>query len=263
MKHNFKKKFGQNFIKDRQIIDKIIRKAEIDTDTLVIEIGPGAGALTEELIKVAGHVMAYEVDLELKDALTEKFSNTKNLSIIWEDFLKRDISKDIQKFNFKKIYVVANIPYYITTPILEHIIDSKVDIEKIVIMIQKEVGERFSASPNSKDYGSITVFLNYYYNIKKLFLVNRESFYPKPNVDSVVISLTRKEKIYLKNESHFFKLVRDSFQYKRKILRNNLKSYDLKNIEKTLNRLGYDLSIRAEALPIDVFVEISNDLNNE
>ena len=141
------------------------------------------------------------------------------------------------------------------------LIDANIDLEKIVIMIQKEVADRFSAKPKNKEYGSITVFLNYYFDIKKEFDVSRNLFTPKPNVDSIVISLSRKnEKYEVKNKEVFFKLVRDSFKFKRKTIRNNLKGYDLEKIEKVLNKYHLDLTVRAEHLPIEVFIDISNNL---
>jgi len=166
--HNFKKKFGQNFLNDENILNKIVKESEIPEDTLVIEIGPGAGALTSKLKDVAKNVLAYEIDLDLQNILIDKFKENKNVTFIWEDFLNRNIKEDIKDYNNKHIFVVANIPYYITTPIVEKIINSGVDVEKVVIMVQKEVGDRFSAKPGNKEYGSISVFLNYYYVFQKL-----------------------------------------------------------------------------------------------
>ena len=261
IEHNFKKKYGQNFIKDQSIINKIVGNIDIDKDTLVIEIGPGAGALTSELVKEAGQVIAYEIDKDLKDILSEKFNNVDNLQIIYEDFLTRSVEKDLEEYNYSKIYVVANIPYYITTPIIKKIIDTKTNISKVAIMIQKEVGERFTAQPRTRDYGSITVYLNYYFNIKKLFTVSKNSFIPKPNVDSVVVLFTRKEKnTNVKNEDLLLKIIRDSFQYKRKNLRNNLKSYDLSKIADVLDKYNLNLNARAEELPLEIFIDISNHL---
>lgn len=256
---NFKKKFGQNFIVDKNIIHSIISKSIIDKDTLVIEIGPGAGSLTTELDKVSGHVIAYEIDKTLKPILEKH--NLNNTTIIYEDFLKRNISEDLKKYNYQKIYVVANLPYYITTPIIIKLIEDKLNIDKIVVMVQKEVGDRFKAKPNSKDYNSLSIFLNYYYTVEKLLDVSKNVFIPKPNVDSIVVSLTKKgNKIKVDNEKLFFKLVRDSFKQKRKTLKNNLKGYNLKKIEEILKKHNLDLTIRAEALPIEIFAEIANNL---
>ena len=259
--HKFKKKFGQNFLKDENVLNNIVIKSNIPKDTLVIEIGPGQGALTDKLRRVAKNVLAYEIDDDLKSFLLEKFNDSRNVEFIWDDFLNRNISEDINKYVYKNIYVVANIPYYITTPIIEKIINSNVDITKIVIMVQKEVGERFKAETGSKNYGSITVFLNYFYDIKELFVVSKNCFIPKPNVDSVVISLEKKKnQIRVRDEDKFFKLVRDSFQYKRKNLRNNLKNYDLQKIEEVLMTRGKDLTTRAETLDLETFIEINNKL---
>lgn len=257
--HNFKKKFGQNFLQDKNIIKKIAAQANTSKDDLIIEIGPGAGALTEELVEKS-KVLAYEIDLELKDQLEEKFKD-KDVTFIFDDFLNRNIKEDLKNFQYDKLYFVANLPYYITTPIINKIISEKIDVKQMIIMVQKEVGERFSATYGSKDYSSITIFLNYYYDIKKEFLVNRNSFYPKPNVDSVILSLTKKEKKYdVKNEEVFFKLIKDSFVQKRKTLRNNLKSYDFTKVEEILLKNNFPLDVRAENIPIEVFVEISNNL---
>ena len=256
---NFKKKFGQNFIVDKNIIHSIISKSNIDKDTLVIEIGPGAGSLTTELDEVAGHIIAYEIDKTLKPILETK--NLKNTTIIYEDFLKRNISEDLKKYNYQKIYVVANLPYYITTPIIIKLIEDKLNIDKIVVMVQKEVGDRFKAKPNTKEYNSLSIFLNYYYTVEKLLDVSKNVFIPKPNVDSIVVSLAKKgNKIKVDNEKLFFKLVRDSFKQKRKTLKNNLKGYNLKKIEEILKKHNLDLTIRAEALPIEIFAEIANNL---
>lgn len=255
----FKKKFGQNFIVDKNIIHSIINKSEIDNETLVIEIGPGAGALTSELGKIAKNVIAYEIDESLKPLLEKNIES--NTQIIYGDFLKQDVLKDIKKYNYHKLYVVANLPYYITTPIIIKIIEDKLPVDKIVVMVQKEVGERFKAKPGSKSYNSLSIFLNYYFEVKKIIDVSRNVFIPKPNVDSIVVSFTKKDnKIPLKNEQIFFKLIRDSFKQKRKTLKNNLKGYDLSKIEEVLKKHNMDLSVRAEMIPIDVFVEIANNL---
>ena len=255
---NFKKKFGQNFIVDKNIIESIINKSQIDRDTLVIEIGPGAGSLTNKLGEVAKNVLAYEIDESVKPILEKNIHN--NTKIIYDDFLKRNILEDIKNYDYKKLYVVANLPYYITTPIIIKLIEDKLDIDKIVVMVQKEVGNRFKAHPNTKEYNSLSIFLNYYYNVEKILDVSKNVFIPKPNVDSIVVSFTKKERIPLKNEELFFKLIRDSFKQKRKTLKNNLKGYDLNKIEEVLIKHNLDLSVRAEALPIDIFIEISNNL---
>ena len=258
---NFKKKFGQNFLKDNNILNNIVLKSEVDKDTLVIEIGVGAAALTTLLSVSSKNVLAYEIDEELKPIIDEVLKDKNNVEVKYQDFLKSNPKEDIKKYDYKKLYVVANLPYYITTPIIEKIIDDKLGVDKIVIMVQKEVGDRFNAKVGSKEYNSLTIFLNYYFEITKLMNVSRNSFVPAPNVDSVVIEMKKRKNTYnVKNEELFFKLVRDSFKYKRKNLRNNLKDYDLEKIEKILNNIGKDLTVRAEALTIENFVEISNSL---
>lgn len=258
---NFKKIFGQNFIVDKNIIDNIIKFSLVDKDTMVIEIGPGAGSLTTALAASSKSVLCYEIDDSLKDVLSDSLKNFDNVDIIYQDFLKANVSETLKKYNYDKLYVIANLPYYITTPIITKIIEDKLNVDKIVIMVQKEVGDRLKAQPGSKDYNSLSIYISYYFNVKKLMDVSRNVFLPKPNVDSIVIELSKKENKYkLKNENVFFKLVRDSFVQKRKTLRNNLKSYDLNIIEKVLNKYGYDLSVRAENLSIDIFVDIANNL---
>lgn len=257
---NFKKSFGQNFIKDKNVINRIIECSDIKDNSLVIEIGPGSGNLTKELSKVSKNVLAYEIDDRLEEILDENLVGCDNVKIIFQDFLQSDLTKDIRDYNYEHIYLTANIPYYITTPIIEKIIKSKISFDKITLMMQKEVGERFSAKPGNKSYGSITVFLNYYFDIKKEFLVSRNLFTPKPNVDSIVITLTMKEARHAINEDLFFKVVRSAFQYKRKNIKNNLKNYDLKIVEEVLKKHNYDLTVRAEQLDLDIFIDIADSL---
>ena len=259
----FKKSFGQNFINDRNIINKIIECSDIKDNSLVIEIGPGSGNLTKELSNKATNVLAYEIDDRLEDILDENLVGCNNVTILFQDFLQSNINDDIKDYNYEHLYITANIPYYITTPIIEKIIKSKLTFDKITLMMQKEVGERFSAKPGSKSYGSITVFLNYYFDIKKEFMVSRNLFTPKPNVDSIVITLTMKDSRRAKNEDLFFKVVRSAFQYKRKNIRNNLKNYDLSTIEEVLKKYNYDLTVRAEQLNLDVFIDIADALNEK
>lgn len=257
---NLKKKFGQNFIIDENIIDSIINKANIDKDALVIEIGPGAGSLTYKLAHNSKNVLCYEIDETLKPVLNETLKEVSNVEIIFGDFLKMNVQNDIKKYKYNKLYVVANLPYYITTPILTKIIEDNIPVDKIVVMVQKEVGDRFKAKPNTKDYSSLSVYLNYYFDVKKALDVSRNVFLPKPNVDSIVVEFNKKERSYLKNDEVFFKLVRDSFKQKRKNLRNNLKGFDLETIEKVLNKYNFDLTVRAEQLDIDIFIDIANNI---
>ncbi len=254
-----KKKFGQNFIIDNNIINNIIEKSEIDSETLVIEVGPGMGALTANLVKKAKNVIAYEIDITLKPIL-EKIEDS-NLELIFDDFLKRDIKEDIKKYKYKKIYLVANLPYYITTPILIKLIEDQIGVDKIVVMVQKEVGDRFKAKEGSKDYSSLSILFNYNYDITKLMDISRNVFIPKPNIDSIVLCMNKKtKKEEIKNIDFFYKLIRDSFKYKRKNLRNNLKNYNLKLIEDVLSEYGFDLNSRAEQINYKIFIEIANKI---
>ena len=257
--HKFKKKFGQNFLQDNNIIKKIANVCNTNKEDLIIEIGPGQGALTKELVEKS-KVLAYEIDTDLKEDLTNKFVD-KNINIIFDDFLNRNVREDLSSIKYDDLYIIANLPYYITTPIINKIVDEKLNVKKMVLMVQKEVGERFSAKPGSKDYSSITIFLNYYFEIKKEFVVSRNAFYPKPNVDSIILSFTKKDTKYnVKNEEKFFKLIRDSFTQKRKTLKNNLKEYDFNKIEEILLKNNYPLDVRAEYIPLELFIEISNNL---
>ena len=258
----FKKKYGQNFIIDYNVINNIVDKSEIDKDTLVIEIGPGVGSLTYKLVQVAGFVICYEIDNTVKDILNSNLSGYDNYCVIFDDFLKRNVNDDIRKYNYDKIAIVANLPYYITTPIITKIIEDKVDVSKMVFMVQKEVGDRFKAVPGQKEYNSLTIYLNYYFNVQKLMDVSRNVFLPIPNVDSIVVQFIRKDKLLdVDNPDLFFKLIKDSFKQKRKTIKNNLKNYNLEVINKVLNKNGYNLTTRAENIPENVFVELANELN--
>ena len=260
---NFKKKFGQNFIIDENIIRNIVDKADVDKDTLVIEIGPGAGSLTNFLAKKSKNVLCYEIDTSLNDILKENLKEYNNIDIVYNDFLKVNVNDDLKKYDYKKLYVVANLPYYITTPIIIKIIEDKLNVDKIVVMVQKEVGDRFKAIPGSKDYNSLSIFLNYYFEVSKIMDVSKNVFMPKPNVDSIVVEFKKRSNKLKVNEEIFFKLIRDSFVQKRKTLRNNLKGYNLDKIENILNKYNLDLSVRAEQIPIEIFVEIANEIGGK
>ena len=257
----FKKKFGQNFLRDNRIVSRIVSIADIDNESLVIEVGPGGAILTKELANVAKNVLAYEIDTDLMDELSKKLENYTNVDVLFQDFLTSNLKDDIKHYRFNKLFFVSNVPYYITTPILMKLISSTLTFDKIVMMVQKEVGDRFSSLPGSREYGSITVLLNYFFDIKKEFFVSRKQFIPEPNVDSVIISFSEKNnKLPLSNFSFFDQLVKDSFQFKRKTIRNNLKKYDLSVVEKVLNSFGFDLCVRAEMLSVEVFVSLANSL---
>lgn len=258
---NLKKMFGQNFIIDENIINNIIKSSDIDKDTLIIEIGPGAGSLTFKLSQYSKNVLCYEIDTTLKELLEDNLQECKNVDIIFKDFLKANVLDDIKKYDYKKLYVVANLPYYITTPIIVKFIEDNIPVDKIVVMVQKEVGDRFKAKPNTKEYNSLSIYLNYYFDVKKILDISKNVFIPKPNVDSIVIEFTKKDNKYnLKDEKLFFNLVKDSFTQKRKTIKNNLKNYNLQKIEEVLKKYNFDLSARAEQLPIEVFVDIANNL---
>ena len=259
---HFKKKYGQNFLVDGNIISKITSDIDLLPNSLCLEIGAGDGRLTKELCKTFNFVLGYEIDKTVEENLYNNLKESSNYKIIFDDFLKRDIKEDLKGIEFDHIYVIANLPYYITTPIIEKIINENLDITLMRLMVQKEVGERFCAVPGKKEYGSITVYLNYFFDIKKEFIVKRNSFIPVPNVDSMVLSFYKKaNREVLNNEELFFNLVRDSFQFKRKTLRNNLKNYDLDKITTVLKKYHLDLSIRAEALPLEVFCDIVRGLS--
>lgn len=257
----FKKKFGQNFLRDNSVVLKIVNLCNITKNDLVIEVGPGGAILTRELSKVAKNVLAYEIDEDLKNELSKKLSQSENVDVIYKDFLNSDIVSDIKKYDYDNVYFVSNVPYYITTPIVMKLINSDIKFKKICMMVQKEVADRFSTEAGNKSYGSITVLLNYYFDVNYEFFVPREEFIPAPNVDSAVISFVEKDtKLELKDKKFFERLVRDSFQFKRKNIRNNLKQYDLDKISLVLSKYGYDLSVRAEQLDIEIFVELANSL---
>ncbi len=261
MNFRHKKSLGQHFLKDKNIVNKIVNSAMIDSNTLVIEIGPGEGVMSELIIPKSKFTILYEIDKRLKNSLDTKLSNYDNYKIIFNDFLLEDINKELVNYEFNSLYVVANLPYYITTAIVEKFLDCNIIPNKMVLMMQKEVACRYSAKPNTKDYGSLTVMLNYYYEIDKLFDVSRNSFIPEPNVDSTVICMKKKkELLYVKDIIFFKNLIKDCFRFKRKNIKNNLNKYNLKVVEKVLNKYGFDLSVRAEALCLDVFVDLANEL---
>lgn len=257
----FKKKFGQNFLKDVSVVKRIVDVAGIDGNSLVIEVGPGGAIMTRELASVATNVLAYEIDVDLKDELSKRISGFGNINLVFQDFLTSDLCFDVAHYKYDNLYFVSNVPYYITTPIIMKLIKSGLRFKKIVMMVQKEVGDRFSTPCGSKEYGSISVMLQYYFNVKKEFFVSRSEFVPVPNVDSVIVSFSEKEdKLPICDLDFFEQVVRDSFQFKRKTLRNNLKKYNLDIVSNVLSKYGEDLSVRAEALDVDVFVELANAL---
>lgn len=260
-KFKHKKSLGQNFLKDEQILKRIADAIKTSDEDTIIEIGPGQGALTKHLAQKSGFLFCYEIDERVKQWLEPLENDTTK--VVWKDFLRVDFKEDIKEHTNGKIYFIANLPYYITTPIIEKIIASNVDIEAMVFMVQKEVAERFSAKEGSKEYGSLTVYLNYYYEIEKMFNVSRTCFDPAPNVDSAVVNFTKRKEAYqVVNEAFFFQLVRDAFRLKRKNLRNNLNHYDLIKTEEILTPHGLSLQSRAEQVPVEIFIELANKLWN-
>lgn len=256
---DYKKSLGQNFLIDKNIINKISDSINPSKDDLIIEIGPGAGALTEKLINKDCNVICFEIDERLKEKLN-RYESTKT-KIIFSDFLKIDLKEYIDN-KYKNIYFVGNLPYYITTAIINKII-KETNAYEITIMVQKEVGDRFMAKPNTKQYNSLSVFLQYNFNIEKVCIVGKNCFEPRPKVDSVVVKFTKKEKNFVENEENFYKLIKDAFIQKRKNLRNNLKKYNLEKIEKVLNKYNKDLTFRAESLTLQEFIDISNELDQK
>lgn len=252
-----KKSLGQNFLVDNNIIEKIIGEITSDSNDLIVEIGPGRGALTKKLKEKGSFLIAYEVDRDLEDILSE-FEDNKT-KIIWQDFLKSNIKEDIKDIKYNKLFIVGNLPYYITTPIIEHIIDSNINFEKLVIMVQKEVADRFLASPKTKDYGYISVLLQYYFDIKRVCNVSRYSFNPVPKVESTVLSFTEKERLDIDIEKYkeFLKI---AFRQKRKTLKNNLSKFDWNNVKQVLDKYNLSESVRAEEINGDIFVELFNVL---
>lgn len=260
-KFNFKKKFGQNFISDKNLIDKITNLVQITNDDLVIEVGPGNGALTINLVNKAKYVLIYEIDKELENVINNKLINYNNYNLIIKDFLDVDIDKEVKNYDYDNLVFVSNLPYYITTPIIKKFIDSNVLCDYMVVMVQEEVANRFCANVGSKDYGSLSVFLQAFYDIKKELKVNRKLFNPIPNVDSAVVVMKKKEKIKIDNIEFFKKFVRDCFRFKRKNLKNNLNGYDLDIIENILLNYNMNLGYRAEDISVDLFIEIANILD--
>lgn len=266
----FKKSFGQNFLTDTNILQKIVDTAEIDKNVNVIEIGPGIGALTEFLAENAAEVMAFEIDDRLIPILADTLRDFDNVKVINEDILKSDLQSRIKEFANPDlpIKVVANLPYYITTPILMHLIESKIPFTEFVVMMQKEVADRISAEPNTKAYGSLSIAVQYYMTAKVAFVVPRTVFVPAPNVDSAILKMTRRERplVQVKDEDFFFHVSKISFVHRRKTLWNNLTSHFGKadetkaKLEQALEIAEIKPSIRGEALSIADFAKLADAL---
>lgn len=254
-----KKNFGQNFLVDASVTGRMA--STLRDDGVVIEVGPGIGSLTEELAKRAKHVRSYEIDERLIPVLEDTLKDYDNVEIVLQDILETDINKELQPLveKYKHIEFAANLPYYITTPVLFKLFESSIPFEKIVVMIQKEVADRFSAKPGTKEYGALSVESQYLYDVKKLFNVPRTSFNPAPNVDSAVISFTKNEKNEaVDNEELFFELVKACFKQRRKTLYNNLREYfdSKEKAESLLLKANIPLETRAEMLDLNLYIEL-------
>lgn len=257
IKHDFKKKYGQNFLNNDKILDDISNSFFIEDNSMIVEVGAGSGVLTKRLITKNVPVISFEIDESLKEYL-DKIS-CDNLSVVYKDFLSINLKDYLD--SDKHIYFVANVPYYITTPIISKFIDENIIPDVMVMMVQKEVAERLSAKVGTKNYGAISAILNYYYEVEYLFTVDKNNFYPVPNVDSAVIKFTkRKDLLDLVSFSKYKKFINDAFMQKRKNLKNNLKNYDLEKIECMLKKYNLNLTNRAEDVDYKVFVEIVNNL---
>lgn len=256
MKYNFKKKYGQNFLINNEIPLKIANSIMPNEDDLILEIGVGIGSLTKYLLELNTKYMGYEIDLETKAYLNNVVSLD---SIIFDDFLTRDIKSDISNIKHNNLYIMGNLPYYITTPIITKIINSNINEKEIVIMIQDEVAKRLCSKPNSKEYGYITALLNCYYEIEYLFKVDKNNFKPIPKVTSAVIKLVRKEKVNI-DYNKLDSFLKNAFKYKRKTLKNNLTNYDLTLVDKILNKYGLNINCRAEQISYEIYLEIVSSL---
>ncbi|MDF2699656.1 MAG: ksgA [Haloplasmataceae bacterium] len=266
---HFKHKYGQNFMIDVNILTKIVQSAEITENTNVIEIGPGIGSLTEQLARYAKKVVAYEIDQSLIPILEDTLSDYNNIKVINEDILEADVISMInQEFEAgSDIAVVANLPYYITTPIIMKLIEAKLPISRYCVMMQKEVAQRLCGGPSTKEYNSLTIAVQYYTVPKIVLTVPSSVFIPRPNVDSAVLKLIKRDKpvVDVVDEEFFFKVVRGSFIQRRKTIYNNLKQsldkiVNLNDLLKALETVNISPTIRGEALTIEQFATLSNEL---
>ena len=254
-----KKGLSQNFLIDGNIIRKIASTAQIQPGDVVLEIGPGPGSLTQALLEAGAHVIAVEMDKVLSQALERLQTEDKRLTVHCQDIMKFDLSllpKD------KKIKVVANLPYHVTTPILAALVERHDLFDRIVVMVQDEVARRFVGKPGTKDYGSFTVFLNFYSRPKYCFGVRRTCFYPSPNVDSAIVSLEVVEHPPIKSVATFFEMTRRSFQQRRKMLRSSLSElYGSENVVAALKKISLEETARPEELSLDQFLQLYSFLN--
>ena len=262
----FQKKFGQNFLIDTHVLDKIIRSAEISRDDMVLEIGPGIGTMTQYLACAAGKVIAVEIDRALIPILEDTLDGYDNVRIINGDILKIDLAKLVEEENGgRPIKVVANLPYYITTPIIMSLFEGHVPLRSITVMVQKEVADRMQAGPGSKDYGALSLAVQYYAKPYIAANVPQNCFMPRPRIGSAVIRLERYETppVAVKDERLLFGIIRASFNQRRKTLANGLKNspeldFTKEEIEAAIEKLGKGASVRGEALTLGEFAELSN-----
>lgn len=265
---NFQKKYGQNFLIDTRVLDKIITSAEVTKEDCVLEIGPGIGTMTQYLAENAREVVAVEIDKALIPILQDTLSGYDNVTIINEDILKVDINKIVEeKNNGQPIKVVANLPYYITTPIIMGLFESHVPLKSITVMVQKEVADRMQVGPGTKDYGALSLAVQYYAKPEIVANVPPNCFMPRPNVGSAVIRLTRYDKppVEVKDESYMFGLIRASFNQRRKTLINGLLNSGNAGVTKedileVLEEMNLPTTIRGEALTLEQFAQLSNGL---
>ncbi|MCI0131040.1 MULTISPECIES: 16S rRNA (adenine(1518)-N(6)/adenine(1519)-N(6))-dimethyltransferase RsmA [unclassified Vagococcus] len=267
---SFKKSLGQNFLTEPNILRKIAEAGDLSKEDGVIEIGPGIGALTEHLARHAGKVLAFEIDQRLIPVLEDTLSPYDNITVVNEDILKADVVAEAKKVfdEEQPIKVVANLPYYITTPIMMHLLMSPLDITTMVVMMQKEVADRMTAKPSTKAYGSLSIAVQFYMEAKLAFIVPKTAFVPQPNVDSAIIKLEKRETpiVDVIDETFFFELTRASFTQRRKTLWNNLTSHFGKDdqtkqwLEKSLEESDIDPKRRGETLSIAEFGKLSNVL---
>lgn len=264
----FQKKFGQNFLIDTHVLDKIIRSAEISSDDMVLEIGPGIGTMTQYLAQAAGKVIAVEIDKALIPILEDTLDGFENVTVLNEDILKVDIAGLAQRENGgRPIKVVANLPYYITTPIIMGLFENHVPVKSITVMVQKEVAERMQVGPGTKDYGALSLAVQYYAKPYIVANVPPNCFMPRPKVGSAVIRLERYENppVQVDDEQLMFKIIRASFNQRRKTLANGLKNspeldYTKEQVEAAIDSLGKGASVRGEALTLEEFATLSNHL---
>lgn len=262
----FNKKFGQNFLTDEAVVDSISEMSGVSKSDAVLEIGPGIGTLTYSLLSFANKVVSVEIDSGLIPVLSETLSEFDNFELINSDILKLDLNELIHdKFAGEPPFVIANLPYYITSPILMYLLESKIPFKRIVVMVQKEVADRLSSKPGTKDYGVITAAVSYYADVKTLFEVKRDCFIPSPNVDSAVIELIPRKHPTCKPKSEdlFFKTIKASFAQRRKTLLNSISksgyiTLPKEEIERAISDCGISPSVRGETLSIDDFAKLSD-----